>query len=148
ALEMLRQDRIFDRAEKGRLNAGQEHGQELQPYLVGEQAERGERNDADLDELDAARQHGLVELVRDLPGGRREDEKRQDQEASGNGVEEGGIEAEPGPQVVDQQDRQGIAEGIVVEGADRLRDEKRPEAPSAKQRELIGMMALIHRRAV
>src|SRR5262245_41587826 len=63
AFEMLRQDRIFDWAEKGRLDASQEDRQELQPHLVGEQADGGERDDYDLDELDAARQHGLVEFI-------------------------------------------------------------------------------------
>ena len=43
-LEMLRQDRIFDRAEEGRLDAGQEDAEELQPDLIGEQDEGGERH--------------------------------------------------------------------------------------------------------
>src|SRR5689334_11644635 len=117
ALEMLRQDRIFDRTKKGRLDAGQKYRQKLQPHLIGEQADGSECNDADLDELDATRQHGLVEFIGDLPGGCRKDEEGKDQEACGYGVEEGRVEAEPGPQVVDQQDRQGIAEGVVVKGA-------------------------------
>ena len=36
-LEMLRQDRVFDRAEEGRLHAGQEDAEKLQPDEIGEE---------------------------------------------------------------------------------------------------------------
>ena len=62
--------------------------------------------DEDLDELDAPDEHGLVEFVGDLAGGRREEEEGQDQEAGRQRVEERRVEAGAGAEIVDEQDRQ------------------------------------------
>ena len=94
---------------------------------MSEQADAGKRNDADLDELDAAGEKRLVVFVSKLAGGRREDEEGDDQEAGGKRVDERRIEAELRAEIIDDQQRQREAKGIVVEGADRLGHEERPE---------------------
>ena len=101
-LEMLRQDRIFDRAEKGRLHAGQEDAEELQPDLIGEEREGGERHHEDLGEFDPPDEQGLIVFVGELAGGRREEEEGQDQEARRQGVEQGRVDAGAGAEIVDQ----------------------------------------------
>src|SRR5947207_416720 len=103
---------------------------------MGEQAEACDGDDADLDELDAAGEKSLVVLVGKLAGGRREDEKGNDQKPGGKRVDERGINAERRPQIIDDEQRQREAEGVVIEGADRLGHEEGPEPVGPEQREL------------
>ena len=66
---------------KADCDAGQkEHGRSCSQTWSVNRLKAAERHDADLDELDAAGEHGLVEFVGDLAGGGREEEEGEDEE--------------------------------------------------------------------
>ena len=94
-LEMLRQDRIFDRAEEGRLDAGQEHGKELQPDLVGEQAEGRERHDAISMSLMRRASMALSNLSASWPAVAEKRKKGRISRPAESVLSKRGIEAEP-----------------------------------------------------
>ena len=128
ALEVLRQDRIFDRAEERRVNPHRRQRGEQQRDVVEQKAGRPEQHDPDLGGFDDADDARLVMRVGELPGERRKQEEGGDEQAAGDGAERRfllgvAIDAE------DHQHHHRGAEQIVVEGAQELGDEDRQEAP-------------------
>jgi hypothetical protein len=134
--EMLRQDRVFDRAEEGGVYAHREQGDEHERDAVEQQPRRSEDHDGDLGGLDEADDPRLVAPVRKLPGQRREQEKRQDEKRPRDGVERrflGGV----GIDGVGDEDHHRRLEQIVVEGAQELGDEQWQESPLRQEVERI-----------
>ena len=107
-------------------------------------ADRRQRHDADLEQLDPARQPALLDLVGDLAGGRREHDVRQDEQAGDQVVEDGRRQRGPGQRVIGQHDQQRGLEQVVVEGAQELGPEEGTEATLAQQGELAGMAGVAH----
>ena len=135
-LQMLRQDRIFDRAEEGGVNAHREQGGEHERDGVEEQPRRSEDHDGDLGGLDEADDPRLVASVRQLPGKRREQEEGQDEKRARDGVERR-LLGRVGIDGVGDQDHHRRLEQIVVEGAQELGDEQRQEAPLRQEMDRI-----------
>jgi hypothetical protein len=75
-------------------------------------------------------------MVGELSGGGREEEEREDENA-GTGNDDGrGPDPEQSYRAVSDEDREGVFEKIVVEGAQKLGPEERPEAAFGQQMEL------------
>jgi phosphatidylglycerophosphate synthase len=81
---MLRQDRVFDRAEEGRMNAHRAQRGEQQRDVVQQQPGRAEDHDQDLGGLHDPDDARLVVSVGELAGERREQEEWQDEQPAGN----------------------------------------------------------------
>ena len=149
-MEMLRQDRVFDRAEEGRMDAHREQGEEHQrsreridrDALPGEQeAGRADEHDHDLAEFDDPDHPRLVARIGELA-------RQSGQEEEGQDEDRGGERAEPefrafvAIHLVDDEQDHRVLEQIVVERAEHLGCEQRQEAPRSKKMERIG-----HRRS-
>ena len=118
-LQVLRQDRIFDRPEEGRVHAHREHRDEHQRDAGEQQTGAADEHDHDLGRLDDADQPRLVTDVGELASQRRQKEEGEDEQRLGNGAElrfarRIGIEL-----VGDEQD-DALLEQAVVERAERL----------------------------
>ncbi|MNO67744.1 hypothetical protein D3C76_585550 [compost metagenome] len=131
----LRQDRILHRAEQRRVGPHTEQRHQHQPQMVGDKAQRTNRHDHDFGQFDCPDQRILGELLAKLPAQRRKQKKRQD--------EQQGTQVDPDRSVTIaqaelEQNRQDqrLLEQVVVEGTQRLSDEKRQETPLAEQGEL------------
>ena len=124
-IEVLRQDRVFERAEECRLRAQQEqHGEQGRHALEVERKTRQDRH-GDLAELDDADQPRLLDLVGERTGGRGEQEERQDQEA-GDQIHVDARVGTLGDQAAEHEhQREGLLEHVVVEGTEELRHEER-----------------------
>ena len=129
--QMLRDDRVLDGAEEGGLQAHAEQHRQKEIDGVEEKAHRRERHDEDFHQLDAPHQHGPVVLVGELPGQRREQEGRQDEQRQGHVVQ--GVHLGAGDHPGGDQQNQRLAEHVVVEGTQKLGKEKRPEAAFYQQ---------------
>ena len=78
---MLRQDRIFDRPEEGRVGAHREHRGEHQRNIGEHDPGAADDHDPDFGELDDADQPRLVMVVGQLARQRGEEEEGQDEQA-------------------------------------------------------------------
>ena len=58
--EVLREDRVLQRAEEGRLNAEEEEDREEHGLVADDHRDRAERHDANLEQLHAAHESGLL----------------------------------------------------------------------------------------
>ena len=85
-LQMLWKHRIFDRPEKGGLQAEQEQRGQHDRNIVQPQPDPADHGDEYLQRFDEARDPGLVVIVRQLSGERRKQEKRQDEQSGREGV--------------------------------------------------------------
>ena len=139
--EMLRQDRVFDRPEEGRLHPGQEQREQQQrdrhrlhhdalPRHV--EARRADHHQPDFAQLDRADDLRLVAHVGELACQCGQDEERQDEQRRGEPAEPRLGRLVIIDRVNDEQDHGGLVE-IVVEGVEQLRDEQRQEPPAPQQ---------------
>jgi len=113
----------------------QEGAQQQQRDVGGEERPSGQRHDADLQPLDEHDQRLLVQLVRQLTAGGREQQKRQDEERTDH--QPGQRRRQPAHlQLVGDQHGEGEFEEVVVGRAEELRPEKRRETALAQQGEL------------
>ena len=129
---MLRQDRIFDRPEEGRVDAHREHRGEHQRDVGEHDAGAADDHDPDLGELDDADQPRLVVIVGELARQRREQEEGQDEQPLRDGAELELLRRVRIELVGDEQhDR--LLEQAVVERAEELGREQRQEPPRAQQ---------------
>ena len=140
-VQVLRQDRVLDRAEEGRVHAHSEKSQEHQRngQRRGQIADPGEhkpdaadRHNADLRQLDPTDDHCLVAHVGQLPRQGREDEERQDEQPRSDRRKLrlgllGVVHA-----VNDEQHHRVLVE-VVVERVEQLGGEQRQEAALVKQ---------------
>ncbi len=88
-LQMLGQDRIFDRAEERRMDAHADQRDEHQLQILEEDARGAHQHDADFGGLDDPHDLRLVIRVGELAGERGEEEEGQDEDAGGDGAEPG-----------------------------------------------------------
>ena len=109
-LQVLRQDSVFDRAEEGGGRAGEEQHHQMHEGVLEPQAERTEDHGSQIEELDAAREHGLVELVGQLTGDGREQEVGQHEQRRAGLHEERGVPAMPHRQVEGDEDGDAVAQ--------------------------------------
>ena len=134
--QRLREDRVLHRPEQRRVESHQEQRAQEQGQVGAHEPDRTDDHDRDLEQLDEADDARLVVLVRELTGGRRKEEERQDEERAGEvhqhirrqRGERGGVERD--------QDHERVLVDVVVQDAQKLRDEKRRKAPLPEQSEL------------
>ena len=134
-VEVLRQDREFERPEESGLHAEQEQHREERYHVLEVEREAGQRGDPDFADLHQANEPRLLELVGEGAGGGREQEERQD-EQSGGEVDVDAARILGGQEAEGQDDDERLLEQVVVERAEELRDEERRQAPGAEQSEL------------
>ena len=81
--EMLRQQRVFDRARKRRLRPEHEQQSQRERQVAGQQGGRGAQHGDQLGGLEDLQQPRALEPVGQLPRRRREQKERRDQRAAG-----------------------------------------------------------------
>ena len=97
----------------------------------------GHQHDADFQQLDQPCQRRLVVLVGQLPGGRRKQEERQDEDARREIGQQFWLDGGPVRRLEGQQHHHGVLQHVVVERAEELGDEQRGEAARAQQAGLV-----------
>jgi len=112
-----------------RLGVGGQRQQ--QRDVVDQQSDRADQHDQYFRRLDDAHQLGLVALVGQLPRQGRQEEEGQDEQAAGDGAKRRLLRRIL-IDAVDHQHHHRGAEQIVVEGAEKLGDEDRQEAPGTE----------------
>ncbi len=126
--QRLRKDRVLHRPEQRRMHAHQQQCREQKQQVVHAEADGTDHHDRDLEELDEADEARLLELVGELPRGRRQQHERQDEEAGGEVDERVGVERRARCRVVRDEDDERVLVDVVVGGAQELRPEERREA--------------------
>ncbi len=129
---MLRQDGIFDRPEKCRVDAHREQGGEQQPDDVEIEANRTDHHDQYFGGFHDSDDLRLVQRIGKLAGECGQQEKRQDEQAAGDGAERRfllGVAID----AVDYQHDHRRAEQIVIERAEELGRKDRQEATGTQQ---------------
>ena len=91
--QMLRQQRVLDRSEHGRVRAETEERREEQRNAAVPQSPAPERHDADLGDLHPARDRRLVDPIGERARGAGEQEERRDEQGAGEHHERGRVEA-------------------------------------------------------
>ena len=141
--QMLGQDGVFDRPEKGGMDTQRQHRAKHQrepgtgiARLRDEQPGGTHGHDRDLRGLHQTDDARLVMAVRQLPGEGGEQHERHDRQAGGQRVEIGFLMRVVEDRVGGEQHHRRL-EQIVVEGAEELGDEQRQEAPPRKEPEGI-----------
>ena len=141
AIQMLRQDRVFDRPEKGGMDAEQEHRAEHQRqpevrmFAASEQqASAAHHHDSDFRRFHPADDLGLVEGIGELAGKRGQEKEREDREARRQRVEVR-FDARVIEDVIGGEQHHRLLEQIVVERSQELRDEQRKKAALLEQAE-------------
>ena len=130
-IQVLRQDRVLDRPEQRRLQAEQKQGGQQQGQAVQQEAGDRDQHDPHFEQLGEPRQHRLVVLVGELPGGRRKEEERQDEQAGGEVGEDFRAHRRPLRRLEGDQHDQRVLVEIVVERAEKLGQKQRAETPCA-----------------
>jgi hypothetical protein len=138
-LQVLRQDRVLDRAEQRRVHAHQRERAHQQHEVVLPEARETHEHDHDLEQLDVADQPRLLELVGELARGRGEQHEWRDEHGAREVDERVGIEARHARPVKRREQDQRVLVDVVVARAQELRPEERPEAALLQQIELVGL---------
>jgi len=132
-LQVLRQDSVFYGSEKGRKTAGEEQHHEVEVWVVEPQCPGPESHGADFGELYALGDESLVELVGELAGDGRKEKIGQDEQGGSGLDEKRGVPAMVYGEIEGDEDGDGIAQAVVVEGANPLGHEERQEAPGGEE---------------
>src|SRR5690606_8088956 len=108
--------------------------QHHQPDGPGQEGGSAQQHNQDLGQLDPANQPGFLEFIGQLPGHGRKQEKRQDEQAGGQVHQQVTVEFSRllGGHESDIQQQAGLVE-VVVEGTERLGEEKGAKPAGAKQ---------------
>ena len=131
----LRQDGVFDRAEQGGLHTGQKQAEQQQRGQAVNEAKGRQTHDSDFHGGGDADQARFLDLLGDLAGGGGKQEVREDEQCRRQiGIQRGLLGAQA--HLIHHQRQHGVAEYVVVECAERLRQEKRQEAALLEQFEL------------
>ena len=133
-MQGLGQDRVLHRPEQRRVRAHGEQRQQHQRQVIEQEAHRAHRHDGDFPELDQANQRILGEFLAELPGQRREQEKRQDEQQRTQVDPDRTVTFDR--QLVQDGEDQRLLEDVVVERPEGLGHEERQETPGAQQGEL------------
>jgi hypothetical protein len=136
AAQILRQDAVFDRAEEGRSGAGEKQHGQVQEGIFLPQAPRADDHYAQFEQLDPARQHGLVVLVGQLPGNRREQEIGKHEQGKASLHEKRCVPSMSHRQIEGDENGDAVPQAVVVERADCLSDEERQEIARRQDRKL------------
>ena len=140
--KVLRQVGVLGRAEQRRVRAHQEDAQQQDSEALGRKAPGSEQHDPEFEPLDGPHQARLVDPVRQLAAGGRQQQKRQDEHRRDQ-VDRGcGRHRRVGRALVGHQQGDRELEDAVVGGTEELRPEKRSEAALLQKQELS---ALDHR---
>ncbi|GAB0077343.1 hypothetical protein TOC8171_27460 [Pseudomonas syringae] len=102
--------------------------------MIEQKARSPDRHDDDLCELDNADQLVLGVLLAELPGQRREQKERQNEQQSAQIDVDRAITIDA--QLVKDRKNQRLLEDIVIERPEGLRDKKRQETTFPEQAEL------------
>ena len=94
---------------------------------TGDECDSRGEHQRDFQELDASHQHGFLVLVGQLARCRRKKEERQDEQHGGDVREFAVVHARNEHTLERDQDDEALAKNVVVEGAEKLGDEKRGE---------------------
>ena len=138
--QMLRQQRVLDRPEESRVRAQQEQTAEQKRKIVRDEPDRSHRHDRDFQQLDQAHDARALVLVGELTGGGREQEEGQDQDAAAEIDEHLRTCAGHARRMESDEQHQRVLEQVVVERAEQLRDEERPEAARGEELKLVGCL--------
>ena len=139
--QMLRQVGKLDGPEQRAVqphqeDTAQQHGDVLPHKTPGRQ-----QHDGDLQALDEADQHRLVELVCQLPAGGGEQQEGQDEQRPDH--QAGHRRWQPGHlQLVGHEHGKGELEDVVVAGAQELHPEEGRKAALAQQGKLVGVVVV------
>ena len=131
-LEMLGQDGVFDRPEKGRMNPHRGQHDQQQGHVLERQTERADKHDEDLGGLHDPHEVRLVGRIGELPGERRQQEEGQDEQSTRDRAEGRLLRGVAVDAVNHQHDHRG-AEQIVVERAEELGREQGQETATQQQ---------------
>ena len=104
--------------------------------FCSEEADRAERHDRELERHRDRDEPRLLVLVGDLARGGREQEERQDEQRLREVLQRVRRHRGEARRLVGEQDHQRLLEDVVVERAEELHAEERPEAPLGQQPEL------------
>ncbi len=99
------------------MHAHQEQGAQQYGKTMCGKANPGERHNGNFHQLDEARHTGLVELVDNLPGGCRKQEKWQNENAGGKIAEQFRLQRSPACSLEREQHHECIFEQVIVKGA-------------------------------
>ncbi|MCY1173512.1 hypothetical protein D9M73_136740 [compost metagenome] len=142
-VQMLRQDRIFDRPEKRGVHAKKQHGRQHQHQPGGgiacpgdHQPARADDHDADLGGFHQPDDLGLVVRIGQLPGERGKQEERQDAKR-GRECREILLQPLIGENPINGELHHHRLEQIVVERPEKLRDEQGQKPALFQQAERI-----------
>ena len=128
----LRQDGVFDRAEQGGLHAGQKQTEQQQCGQAVDETESRQTHDRDFHRGGDADQACLLDLLGDLAcGGGKQEVGQDEQRRREIGIQRRLLGAQA--HLVHHQRQHGVAEHVVVERAERLRQEERQEAALFQQ---------------
>ena len=132
--QSLRQDRILHRAEQRRVCAHGEQRHQHQRQMIEEKADRSYGHDGDFREFDQTDQRVLGEFFPELPGQRREQEKRQDKQQRAQIDPDRAVTLDGQP--IEDGEDQRLFKYVVVKRAERLGNKEGQKAPGAQQVEL------------
>ncbi len=127
--QVLRQQRVFDRAEDRRVRAeAEERGEEQRDTALPE-SPGAERHDADFGNLHHARDLRLVDPIGQRSRRTGKEEERRDEQGAGEHDERRRADASLLREPERHDDAECALQQVVVERTEELRDEQRSKAP-------------------
>jgi preprotein translocase subunit YajC len=127
------------------MQAEHEQAGEQQRQAMQQQPRGADQHDADFNGLDDANDDGLVELVGELSCACRKQQKRKNEYSRSCVGQQVWIEAGIFGGVIRHQDDECILVDIVVERAEKLRQEEREETPLTQQ---LVLTFFLHLRSI
>ena len=131
-VQVLRKQCVLDRAEDGRVRAEEEERREEERHAFEPEAHGANSHDDDFGDLDDACDVRLVNAVGKCARCPREEEERRNENRAGHHDERGGVHARLLGQPERHHDSHRAFQQVVVEGAEKLRDEQRCK-PTGRQ---------------
>ena len=132
---MIRQDAVFDRPKERGNDAEAEEGKHQYPDGGEGNADDRDRRHEKLAALQKLGQLGLVVLVGEFAGNRRQEQKRHDEDAACERHQGRSLRRHLG----ENDENQSLLQKIIIEGGKELRPEQRRELPRSHQVLLHGV---------
>ena len=132
-VQVLRKQRVLDRAEDCRVGAEEEECCEEERHAFEPEAHGANSHDDDFGDLDDASDIRLVDAISQRARCAREEEERRNEDRPGQHDEGGGVHARLLGQPERHHDSHRALQQVVVEGAEELRDEQRCKAASGQE---------------
>src|SRR5690606_5854183 len=135
--QVLGKNGVLGGPEEGGLRAHGKQQQHHQPDGTGQEGCSAQYHNQNLRQLDPANQPGFLELIGQLPGHGRKQEKGQDEQAGGQVYQQVTVEFSRllGGHEGDIQQQAGLVE-VVVKSTERLGEEEGAKPAGAKQAKL------------